>query len=74
MERVGLESVRNVVEKTRYPASKSTLMKKVGWKLIQLDRQRQVKLETILADLPPETYKSADELVQKIKSVKECAD
>ncbi|MEM2385885.1 MAG: DUF72 domain-containing protein, partial [Candidatus Bathyarchaeia archaeon] len=58
---LGLESVKSVIEKTRYPAAKSMLVKKVGWRLVEIEEGRQVRLAELLAELPSKTYKSADE-------------
>jgi len=66
----GLESVKEVVEKTRYPIAKGVLIKRLGWRLVELEEGRQVRLETVLADLHSRTFSSADELVKEVKSVK----
>jgi len=66
----GLESVKGVVEKTRYPIAKGMLIKRLGWRLVELEEGRQVRLETVLADLHSRTFSSADELVNEVKSVK----
>lgn len=67
---VGLESVKSVVAKTRYPASKSMLMKKVGWRIVEIEEGKQVRLGDLLAELPSKTYKSADELLGELKAAK----
>ena len=66
----GLASIRSVVERTRYPASKSVLIKKLGWRLVEIEEGKQVRLNAILADLPSKTYKNAEELLIEIKSTK----
>lgn len=66
----GLASIRSVVERTRYPASKSVLIKKLGWRLVEIEEGKQVRLSVILADLPSKTYKNAEELLIEIKSTK----
>jgi len=66
----GLASVREVAAKTRYPASTSLLMKKLGWKLVEAEEGKQVRLASLLDGLPTRTYNSAEELVDTIKSVK----
>jgi uncharacterized protein YecE (DUF72 family) len=73
-ESTGLESIRSVVEKIHYPASKATLIRKIGWRLVELSRQKQVSLETILADLPHSVYKNAEELVRKTKLLGKLTD
>lgn len=67
---VGLESVKSVVEKTRYPAPKGMLIKKVGWRLVEIEEGKQVKLADLLAELPSKTFKSAEELLNELKAAK----
>jgi len=64
----GLASIGNVIEKTRYPISKSLLIKRLGWRLVEIEEGKQVRLSTLLADLPSKTYKNAEELLDDIKS------
>jgi len=64
---VGLASVREVVEKTRYPVSKSILIRRVGWRLVELEEGKQVKLETVFANLPSKTYKNVEELLEHVR-------
>lgn len=70
MGAVGLESVKSVVEKTRYPAPKGMLIKKVGWRLVEIEEGKQVKLADLLAELPSKTFKSAEELLNELKAAK----
>ncbi|MEM3090488.1 MAG: DUF72 domain-containing protein [Candidatus Bathyarchaeia archaeon] len=67
---VGLESVKSVIEKTRYPAPKSVLVKKVGWRLVEIEEGKQIRLAELLAELPSKTYKSAEELLKELKVTK----
>jgi uncharacterized protein YecE (DUF72 family) len=66
----GLASIREVAGKTRYPVSKSMLIKRVGWRLVELEDGKQIRLDTVLANLPSKNFKNADELVDEIKSIK----
>jgi uncharacterized protein YecE (DUF72 family) len=67
---VGLESVKSVIEKTRYPAPKNVLIKKVGWRLVEIEEDKQVRLAELLAELPSKTFKSAEELLNELKAAK----
>ncbi|MEM1564424.1 MAG: DUF72 domain-containing protein [Candidatus Bathyarchaeia archaeon] len=67
---VGLESIKSVIEKTRYPAAKSMLVKKVGWRLVEIEEGKQVRLEELLAELPSKTYKSVDEVLKELKAAR----
>jgi len=71
---VGLASVRSVVERARYPVAKSVLIRKVGWRLVELEDGKQVRLSELLADLPSKKYGSAEELVGEIRTVKKLSD
>lgn len=67
---VGLESVKSVIEKTRYPAPKNVLIKKVGWRLVEIKEDKQVRLAELLAELPSKTFKGAEELLNELKAAK----
>jgi len=64
---VGLESVRHVLSKTRYPTTKSVLLKRVGWRLVEIEEGKQVRLEKLLKEIPSKTYNNVDELMKEIK-------
>jgi hypothetical protein len=66
----GLGSIRSVVERTRYPASKSMVIKKLGWRLVEVEEGKQVRLGGILNDLPSKTYTNAEELLNEVKTAK----
>jgi uncharacterized protein YecE (DUF72 family) len=70
----GLASVKEVVEKTRYPTSRSMLIKRLGWRLVEVEEGKQVRLGTFLEELPSKTYRSAEELISDIKSAKMLTD
>jgi len=64
---VGLESVRKVMERTRYPATKSVLLKKLGWRLIEMEERKQVRLNELLKNIPSKAYGSLEEVLREIK-------
>ncbi|MDH7477607.1 MAG: DUF72 domain-containing protein [Candidatus Bathyarchaeota archaeon] len=66
----GLQSLREVLAKTRYPISKSMLIKKVGWRVVEVKEGKQERLNTFLADLPSKTYQNVEELLNEIKSIR----
>ncbi|MGB9777836.1 MAG: DUF72 domain-containing protein [Candidatus Bathyarchaeales archaeon] len=66
----GLRSLKEILERTRYPISKSMLIKKIGWRLVEVEEGRQERLDAFLADLPSKTYKNVEELLNEIKSVR----
>lgn len=65
----GLASVKTDIGRTRYPASKSMLVKKVGWRLVEVEERKQVRVSSVLTDLPSKTYRNVEELLDEIKSV-----
>jgi len=65
--KIGLESVKTVMEKTRYPTTKSVLLKKLGWRLVEVEEGKQVKLNELLKDIPSKTYGSVEEVLREIK-------
>jgi uncharacterized protein YecE (DUF72 family) len=72
-DEIGLASIREVAEKTRYPASKNMLIKKVGWRLVEVAEGKQASLDTFLTGLPSKVYRNVEELLRDIKSVKKIA-
>jgi len=64
---VGLESVRSVMEKTRYPVAKSVLLKKLGWRLVEVEEGKQVRLNELLKDVPSKAYGSVEEVLREVK-------
>jgi len=66
---VGLDSVKAVLERTPYPLTKSMLMKKFGWRIVELEEDKQVRFEDLLKNLPSKRYKNAEEVIEQIKRV-----
>lgn len=64
---VGLESVRSVLEKTRFPVAKSMLLKRLGWRLVEVEANVQVRLEELLKDVQSTTFNSISEVLQEIR-------
>jgi hypothetical protein len=65
----GLASIKEIIGKTRFPASKSVLIKKVGWRIVEAEEGKQARLSTFLNDLPTKSYKNADDLLKDLKYV-----
>jgi len=53
--------------KTRYPATKATLLKKLGWKLVEVEEERQVRLSDLLKDIPSKVYESVEKVLQEMR-------
>jgi len=67
---IGLGSIMSIVEKMRYPITKNMLIKKHGWKLVEVQKGKQARFETLLTQLPSKSYNSAEELVNELNSAK----
>ncbi|RLI05163.1 DUF72 domain-containing protein [Candidatus Bathyarchaeota archaeon] len=63
----GLESFKKIFEKTKFPVSKTKLIKMYGWKLFDLKPGKQVTLNSILEKIPDKTYSNLDVLVKEAK-------
>jgi len=62
----GLESVKTVIEKTRYPLTKSVLIKRLGWRLVELEGGKQIRLSEVLKDLPSKAYRNPEEMLKEM--------
>lgn len=64
----GLDSIKSMLSKVRYPASRNFLIDKIGWRLLELKEGKQVRLSSLLGVIPAKTYKSLDEIMEEIKA------
>jgi len=64
---MGIESAREVMQVIRFPATRSAILKVVGWKLIELGNDRQVKVDQLLRETPSKVYNNIDEVLQELK-------
>lgn len=62
----GLESVKAILAKMRFPVTKSMLIKRVGWRVIETEEGKQVRLGEILKNLPSKIYRSTKEITEEI--------
>ncbi|MBX5326926.1 MAG: DUF72 domain-containing protein [Candidatus Bathyarchaeia archaeon] len=69
--KVGLDSVKAVVEKTQYPVTKALMHKRLGWRLVELEDGKQTRLDDLIKDLPKKTYKNPEDILTAIKHLKE---
>jgi uncharacterized protein YecE (DUF72 family) len=65
----GLASVKSVIQKTRYPTTKSVLVRKLGWRLVETEQGQQIRLGALLKNLRSKSYNSAEELLTELKSL-----
>jgi len=64
---IGLESVKKVMERTRYPATKNVLLKKLGWRIVEVEEEKQVRLNELLKDIPSKAYGNVEEILREVK-------
>jgi uncharacterized protein YecE (DUF72 family) len=63
----GLEAFSEIVEKTRYPTTKSKLMKTLGWKLLYITPGKQATVSKILEKIPTKIFKEAKDVIDEAK-------
>lgn len=63
----GMDSIRAIMGRTKYPSNKRTLIEKVGLRIIQLRNRDQIRLEELLKQLPSEKYGDAAQVMKSIE-------
>ncbi|MCD6593139.1 DUF72 domain-containing protein [Candidatus Bathyarchaeota archaeon] len=63
----GSESIRNLLGRIRYPVKKNDLMRRIGWRLMEIGG-KQIRIEELLRDIPSKTYKNAEEILKEIET------
>ncbi|MEM1508003.1 MAG: DUF72 domain-containing protein [Candidatus Bathyarchaeia archaeon] len=66
-ENFGIDSIKSIISRLRYPLTRSSLVDKVGWRLIEFEDGRQVRLKELLANIPVKTYRSPEDVLEEIK-------
>jgi len=64
----GLDMVKTIISRTRYPVTKSALISKVGWRLVELEDGKQIRLSELLAKIPAKTYKDSNEVLKELEA------
>lgn len=64
---VGMESIGETIKRTRYPLTKSELIKNLGWRVVELDDSEHIRLEELLIELSSKRYENAEEVISDIK-------
>jgi uncharacterized protein YecE (DUF72 family) len=65
----GVDSARAVLaEDAQFPMSKSELIEKQGWKVIDLTVDKRVHLSELLAKIPEKTYNGIDEVADALEA------
>ena len=65
---VGVDSAKAVLaEDAKFPSSKSELIKKQGWKVIDVTQSKNAHLSDFLGRIPDKTYSDIDEVAKELK-------
>jgi uncharacterized protein YecE (DUF72 family) len=66
----GVDSVRAVLsEDAEFPSSKSELIERQGWKVVDATSDKRVHLSELLSNIPEETYNGIDEVAAALERV-----
>lgn len=66
----GVDSAKAVLaEDARFPVSKSELVEKQGWKVIDVTKDNRVHLSELLSRVPEKTYNSLPEVISALEAV-----
>ena len=66
----GADSAKEVLaQDTTFPISKSELIKKQGWKVIDAKQNKTAHLSEFLSDIPDKNYSSINEVVKELEGV-----
>lgn len=65
----GIDSAKSIISQVRYPTTKNTLISRIGWRLIDLDEEKQIRLDELLTKIPMKTYNSPDEVLSELKAL-----
>jgi hypothetical protein len=67
---VGVDSAKAVLaEDAAFPSSKSELIKKQGWKVIDVKQNQTAHLSEFLSSIPDRKYSDLEEVVKELKAV-----
>jgi uncharacterized protein YecE (DUF72 family) len=61
----GRDSVIVLLSRMKYPTTKSEILKRIGWRLVELEGRRQLRLEQLLGGIPQRKYGSAEDVLRE---------
>ncbi|MEM3736891.1 MAG: DUF72 domain-containing protein [Candidatus Bathyarchaeia archaeon] len=65
----GVESFRKVFEKTRFPTTLAKLQRYLGWRLFDLEPDKQLPVYTILERITARSFQNLEELVRAAEKI-----
>ena len=66
-ETPGLEYIRKILGRMKFPSEKSVILRKVGWRIIETEDGRQIRLEEALRRLPAKRYRDIEDLINEMR-------
>ncbi|MEM4883858.1 MAG: hypothetical protein QXK53_07490, partial [Nitrososphaerota archaeon] len=63
----GIDSLEEVLRDARFPAAKQELVRKHGWKLVDVDPKTRVPASVILKQLRRDMYNSLEEVIEELR-------
>ncbi|MEM2188458.1 MAG: DUF72 domain-containing protein [Nitrososphaerota archaeon] len=63
----GIDSLEEVLRDARFPAAKQELVRKHGWKLVDVDPRTRVPASVILKQLRRDMYNSLEEVIEELR-------
>lgn len=63
----GIESFHRVFERSKFPTTLGKLRRLLGWKLFDVELGKQSHVDAILERMPPESFRSLEELAEAAK-------
>ena len=64
----GIDSLAEVLADAKFPMTKEELVRKHGWKLIDVDEKTRVPASVILKQLRRKHYQSLEEVLRELRS------
>ena len=66
---VGSESLRVLTWKIHYPVTKAVLLRRLGWKLVDLEEWKQARLGEMLHNVSQEIILNLEDFTKAVKSL-----
>jgi len=54
---------------THYPTTKSLLLKRLRWRLVEPKESKQTREDELLKNLPSKSYESKEEVLQELRKL-----
>ncbi|RLI34592.1 DUF72 domain-containing protein [Candidatus Bathyarchaeota archaeon] len=65
----GVEAAWKILKNVKFPVTKANLVKRLGWRLLEVRPGRQVPLKSVLNQLPSKTYQNSEALLEDVEKI-----